>query len=677
MSKHSKIPTRKKPRLPRRPDKLQLLFEPLEDRCLLDAGLFYSIDGTGNNLANPEWGSTDEQLLRVSDADYGDGLSEPAGEDRPSAREISNVVAAHVDEDTPNDRNLSAFLYVWGQFLDHDIDLTIGADPAEPFNIEVPTGDPYFDPNNTGTQEIPLNRSIYDTETGVTDPREQLTLITSWIDGSMIYGSDEETANRLREFVGGRMLVSEGDLPPISASGFYDVGDIRGNENVQLTAMHTLFLREHNYWADRISSQNPDLTDEEIYQRARSMVIAEIQSITYNEFLPALLGRNGISRYEGYDPTVDPSIANEFSTAAYRLHTTINEDVEFFDNNGQPITFEYVNAAGETVTVDGSVPLSEAFFNPALFAGAPFGSILKYVASAQAEEIDTQLVDSLRNFLFGPPGAGGLDLASLNIQRGRDHGLADYNSVREAYGLPRVTNFAEITSDEEMQASLESLYGSVDNIDLWVGLMAEDHVRGSSMGETAQAIIADQFERLRDGDRLWYQNIYSGRQLDRLENTTLAQIIERNTDVEGLQRNVFFFEADVQGRVFFDGNGDGRQQDREPGLPGVTVELLGEDGEVLASVLTDPMGRYSFDDFTETGTFEVRVVVPETVTATDGEVISFQISTGDETERGVNFGLRLAESTGDPRQDLDGLLTELDIEDLDRRDRPRPPRRRR
>src|SRR5205085_257967 len=149
------------------------------------------------------------------------------------------------------------------------------------------------------------------------------------------------------------------------------------------------------------------------------------------------------------------------------------------------------------------VELSQAFFNPALLKQTGIDNILKYAASTQAQELDNQIVDSLRNFLFGEPGQGGLDLASLNIQRGRDHGLADYNATRQAYGLPKVTSFSQISSDPNVQQTLKTLYGSVDNIDLWVGVLAEDHAPGSSVGQLGKTIIADQFQRLRDGDRFW------------------------------------------------------------------------------------------------------------------------------------------------------------------------------
>jgi hypothetical protein len=148
----------------------------------------------------------------------------------------------------------------------------------------------------------------------------------------------------------------------------------------------------------------------------------------------------------------------------------------------------------------------------------------------------------LRNFLFGPPGAGGLDLASLNIQRGRDHGLPDYNTVRAAYGLP-VNSFAEITSDVDLQNELRALYGgNIDDIDLWVGALAEDHVPSTSVGELLATGIADQFKRLREGDRFWYRNDpdFSDSDIAQLESTRLSDIIMLNTGVIAMQADVMF-----------------------------------------------------------------------------------------------------------------------------------------
>lgn len=627
---------------PKRPN-LRPRLEPLESRLVPATTLIRSVDGTGNNLSNPEWGSTNEAFLRNAPAAYADGVSAAAGATRPSARAVSNALAAHAAADTPDERDLTAYIYLWGQFLDHDIDLT--ASGTEKLNIAVPTGDPSFDPTGTGTQVIPFTRSAGadGTGTGTGNPLQQLNKITAWIDGSMIYGSDEETANSLRTFSGGHLKVtssSAGDLPPTDDDGSFLAGDERANENIELTSMHTLFLREHNRVADRIAAANPGLSDEEIYQQARAWVIAEIQVITYKEWLPALIGNNAMPAYRGYNPAVNPGIANEFATAGFRLHTTINDDVEFFGNDGRPLTFDVTGRSGATETIDGEVSLADAFFNPGLFAQTGADGILKYAASTHAERLDNQVVDSLRNFLFGAPGSGGLDLASLNIQRGRDHGLADYNTTRAAYGLPKVTSFAQITSDTAVQQKLQALYGDVNNIDLWAGAMAEDHVAGSSTGALVQRIVVDQFRRLRDGDRFWYQNQFSGSQLAELEGTTLGGVIRANTGVQNLQGNVFFFKAQVQGRVFQDANGNGRADGREAGLAGVTVQLLNDEGEVIATATTDRQGGYAFRSLPETGDYSVQVVPPARAVATTATTAAVSISRGDSSPQVQDFGVR-------------------------------------
>lgn len=507
------------------------------------------LDGNGNNQTNPQWGSVGQPLLRVSPADYGDGISRPAGESRPSPRVISNAFSVNPQDGILNDRDFTAMVYAWGQFLDHDIDLTGSADPKESYPVVVPAGDAWFDPNSTGEMTIFFSRSQYDPATGtsVDNPRQQVNAITAFVDGSQIYGVDPERAAALREFVGGRMKVSEGDLMPFNTEGFENAndahrvddaqlflaGDVRANENPELSSLHILFIREHNRIADEAAQRHPDWTDEELYQFARRVVIAELQKITYDEFLPAFLGENAMPDYRSYQADVNPGIANEFSTAAFRFgHSMLGADIEFLDNDGEEI-FD-------------AMDLRDSFFNPVVISDTGIDPLLKYLASDNAQEIDLIVVDDVRNFLFGEPGQGGFDLASLNIQRGRDHGLADYNTVREAYGLERVASFEEITSDEKLQASLAATYGSVDNIDLWIGGLAEDHLPGSSMGETFTAIIIDQFVRLREGDRFWYQSSLPNNLVQQIENTTLADIIRRNTDITKLQENVFFFnEATV------------------------------------------------------------------------------------------------------------------------------------
>lgn len=524
---------------------------------------FRSYDGMGNNRANASWGAAGTQYLReASGAHYPDGRSAPAGADRPSAREISNALAAQGDTVTADERGLSTAIYEFGQFLDHDLGLALSGS-SERFDIPVPRGDAWFDPASTGTAVIFMDRSGFDPRTGTLSARQQVNRVTSFIDASHIYGSDAMRAAWLRTFVGGKLKTrptDAGEVLPLNdgsqandnplglpATSLSVAGDVRANEQPGLTSLHVVFVREHNFHASRLAALHRDWTDERLYQEARRIVGAEMQAITYNEFLPALLGHR-LPPYRGYDPRVNPGISNAFATAAYRFgHSQVGPDIGIVDERFVEI---------------GSIGLAAAFFNPrAIPSAGGVAPFLRYMAIDTAQAVDTRIVDPLRNFLFGAPGAGGLDLASLNIQRGRDHGLGTYNQVRADFGLPRIATFSQITSDATKASRLQSLYGSTDRVDAWVGLLAEDHRPGSSVGPTTDAMITDQFRRLRDGDRFWYQITgFDRRELDAIEGTTLSDIIARTSGVAGLQRAIFF-AVDLSCRADFDHNGSVDQRD--------------------------------------------------------------------------------------------------------------------
>lgn len=524
-----RLPAQRKSKKAEKRDQKSILF-PYEYR---------TITGIQNNEKYPLRGSIESPLIRLVEADYTDGLSSPAGSDRPSAREVSNKL---VDQsvDIPITGRASDFLWQWGQFLDHDIDLTHGATPPVPFNIKVPAGDPWFDPANTGTKEIELSRSTSEPDSaGIA---QQINSITSFIDASNVYGSTEERANALRMLDGsGKLKTSEsstGPLLPFNLQGLENAGgpspalflagDVRANEQAGLMSMHTLFVREHNYWAEKIASDDPLLSGDHIYEMARVIVGAEMQVITYREFLPLLLGKRAIPPYKGYKPEVDPSISNVFSTSAYRVgHTMLSSQLLRIGKNGESIS-------------EGPLPLKDAFFRPGEITSRGIEPILRGLAAQQPQQIDTRLVHAVRNFLFGPAGAGGFDLASLNIQRGRDHGLPDYNQIRKELGLPVLTDFSEYPEGEVgLGQKFQDVYGSIDNIDSWTGLLGEKTIKGALVGETLHAIFVDQFTRLRDGDRFWYENYLSKRLRYLVEKQKLSTVIKRNTDIEFIQDDVF------------------------------------------------------------------------------------------------------------------------------------------
>ena len=365
----------------------------------------------------------------------------------------------------------------------------------------------------------------------------------------MVYGTEPYRARWLRTFSGGELKVTAtpvGDLLPYNdgkqlnagnpeqvsySKMLFVAGDIRANEQPTLAAIHTVFVREHNVQARRIRSEHPELRDEQVYQQARRIVIAEIQHITYDEFLPALLGADGLGPDSGYDPNVNAAVSIIFSTAAFRLgHTLLSPTLLRLQEDGTPSRSDPLS-------------LRDTFFEPTppILATDGIEPLLRGLAAQAAQELDDKVIDDVRNFLFGKPGAGGLDLISLNIQRGREVGLPDFNTVRVDAGLPRKMTFGAITTDPQKAATLARLYrDDVGDIDVFVGLMTEDDLPGQLIGETLRAVLVDQFSRSRAGDRFWYERTLGPDDLARVKSTRMADIVLRTTGIKTLQPNLFF-----------------------------------------------------------------------------------------------------------------------------------------
>jgi len=485
---------------------------------------FRTLGGRHNNGRRRAWGAAQQPLMRLVEPAYADGVALPSGGTRPGARAISNGCVAQ-ERLVASADNASGFLWQWGQFLDHDLSLVPISVFPEPFDIEVPPGDPAFDPEATGTATIPLTRSAWAFVGGV---REQINSITAWVDASNVYGSDTRRARAMRG-KGGTLKMSAGDLPPFNVGrlpnspssdpSFFLAGDFRANEQVALTAMHTLFIREHNRWVAVLRETDPGMPARLAYQTARALVGAEMQAITYREFLPLLLGPDALEPYAGYDPEADPRIANEFTTAAFRVgHTMLPPSLLLLDDQLEPIG-------------PGEVPLRGAFFRPDLLIEHGIEPFLRGLAWSHAQEVDPRVVDEVRNFLFGPPGAGGFDLPALNIQRGRDHGLPSLNGTRRGLGLAPYADFDDVPAGPQARAALAEVYPTIEDVDLWVGGLVERHRPGAMVGETFFTLIKDQFERLRDGDRFWYESYLSPQWVRQVERRTLARILRDNTEI--------------------------------------------------------------------------------------------------------------------------------------------------
>ena len=368
-----------------------------------------------------------------------------------------------------------------------------------------------------------------------------INLTTAWIDASAVYGIDSPsglagprqtvaTPASLREGGAvastGRMITSEGKNLPV-ANGLVLAGDPRAAENPDLAAIHTLWVREHNWHVERLAKVHPQWSGDQLYRQARAIVTAEIQQVTYREFLPTLLGPGAIPQWNGYRSNVDPTISVEFSVAAMRF--------------GHSIVSNVVSREAEDGSLTGpEMLLRDAFFMPAsefVKHGGADG-FLRHIGSDVSNTLDAHLVDDLRNFLNDPPVA--IDLAAINIQRSRDVGLGTLNQTRVALGMRPHADFSQVTPDPELASRLKTAYGTIDRLDLWIGGLSERRVRGALVGETFQRILTDQFVRLRDGDRLWWENQSWDRGMAQwIRETTIADVVLRNTDTRRMQANMF------------------------------------------------------------------------------------------------------------------------------------------
>lgn len=460
---------------------------------------YRSYDGSCNNLKNPKWGSSFIPFRRALNPDYCDGISSPRcsneGTELASAREISLTVHR---PSYYTDPHFTVMLAVWGQFLDHDITATASSqgqdgEPIECCNVSEPKhpecfpvplgkGDPYYDDYNVTCMNFVRSAPAPTNRLG---PRDQLNQATAFIDGSVVYGATEEKVKSLRTFENGRlrMFVTIDDRTLLPANkdpkdgcneeeenskGRYCFasGDARSNENLHLTSMHLLLARHHNFLSSGLKDMNPHWGDERLFQEARRILGAQMQHITYNEFLSVIIGRTASEDFgilstpngknDTYDESVNPSVANEFAAAAFRFAHTLLPGL--------------MKVTKELNDTEESIALHNMLFNPySLYRPHGLDSAIRSAINNSLEKSDPYFTTELTEKLFAKDASAvicGLDLVSLNIQRGRDHGLPAYPEWRKHCRLPRVETWAQFAKavDPQSYKTIREIYKSVAGI---------------------------------------------------------------------------------------------------------------------------------------------------------------------------------------------------------------------
>lgn len=526
---------------------------------------FRSINGTCNDLNDPLEGSAFNPFRRLLPSAYEDGIGQPVGflqafnlgnprpfaAPRPSARLISQQVIR--DLNIPqNDATL--MLMQWGQFIDHDFAYLIEASVLEPeeeecegcdpigecIPIQVRDDDPDFGintPNRANCIRFERAAAVCRPQIpGIFNPREQLNQITSWLDASMVYGSLDEEQPLLRKFTDGELLETmipvngiparfmpidpAPRMPCLPPRPCFRGGDLRANEQQGLAAMHTIWVRYHNNLARKLAKLNPTWDDERLFQETRKIVYATVEAITFNAYLPRMMGQQAFDRFIGpytrYDPRQDGDLINAFGAAAYRIgHSQV-----------QPLLLR-LNADGSSIP-EGPLNMELAFFNPdELVRGGGPEPLLRGLLKAESRKIDEFVTRILTTRLFAQsnPERIGTDLVSLNINRGRDHGIPSYRVFRNfctnQLGLRGVVN-------ADVRGRFLKLYGSEDDVDLWPAGLAEAPVPGGLLGPTFTCIWALTFKAMREGDRFWYENpgVFTPEQLSEIrEKATLSSVI--------------------------------------------------------------------------------------------------------------------------------------------------------
>lgn len=466
---------------------------------------FRTFTGYCNNLRNPALGQSLTTFARLLPSVYEDGVSRPRatatnGQPLPNPRTVSTLI--HPDISNLHTR-YSLMLMQYAQFLDHDITMTpihkgfhesipscrscnsprTVHPECNPFPI--PPRDHFYPEVNVTSGErlcFPFMRSLPGQQT--IGPREQINQNSAFVDASQIYGENGCICQKLRGFSGrmnstihptkGKELLPLSPSHPEckSASGYcFIAGDGRASEQPGLTAIHTIFLREHNRLLEGLRGVNPHWNSEQLFNHARRIVSAQNQHIVYNEFLPRILSWNAVNLYglkllpqgyyKDYNPSCNPAIVTEFAAAAFRIgHSLLRPHIPRLGPNHQPI--------------DPPILLRDGFFKTDMFLQpGMIDEVSRGLVATPMETLDQFITGEVTNHLFEDRKIpfSGIDLIALNVQRARDHGIPSYNNYRALCNLKRAANWEDLQREipPEVINRLKRIYPSVDDIDLFPG----------------------------------------------------------------------------------------------------------------------------------------------------------------------------------------------------------------
>ncbi|HAX80287.1 MAG TPA: peroxidase [Cyanobacteria bacterium UBA11372] len=501
-------------------------------------------DGSYNDLDHPEMGMAGTRLGR--NVPLSDAKVDAKNLLNPNPRDVSRVLLTRDKFHPATILNLNAAS--WIQFQTHDWFTHGNNQPDNKVEIPVAEDDPWRE--KYGKMEV--KKTLADpTRHDSSNPPTFINEVTHWWDASQIYGSNQETINKLRSHVDGKMMIDQdGFLPMHPTDGIDDVG-FPGTWWVGLSMLHTLFIKEHNAICDRLKQEYPEWSDDDLFDHARLINAALLAKIHTVEWTPAILphpatkiamntnwwgllgedfkkmlGRIGDSELlsgiigSSTNHHTAPYYLTEEFVSVYRMHPLIPDELEFYSHqDGRFVVKKEFREvfSKQTRGFMEEVKMSDLFYS---FGISHPGAVTLH----NYPHFLRQLVKD-NGEIF--------DLAAVDILRDRERGVPRYNRFREIMGRGRVKSFEEITSNPQWAKELREVYNNdIDSVDLMVGLFAEDLPEGFGFSDTAFRVFILMASRRLKSDRFFTKDyraeIYTQLGLDWIDNNSFLTVLRRH-----------------------------------------------------------------------------------------------------------------------------------------------------
>jgi hypothetical protein len=495
-------------------------------------------DGSYNDLERPAMGMIGARFGRNVPLDR-TFPEEPPGVLEPSPRLVSRKLLTR-DEFKPA-TIVNVLAAAWLQFEVHDW-FSHGANPSDrPFELVLDEDDSWAE----RPMRIERTRSdpFPDADGG---PSTWVTTDSHWWDGSQIYGSEPAVSAALREGTGGRLRLDPDGQLPRDLDARLDLSGVAGNFWLGLALLHTLFTREHNAIADRLAAEQPDWSDDRLFDTARLITAALMAKIHTVEWTPAIiahptttygmranwygiLGRRfgkwssnevlgGIPGSATDHHGVPYSLTEEF-VAVYRMHPLLPDDFTFRSVETDEVLQE--RTFRELGVRDVRARLDEVGFVDSLYS---FG-----IANPGAITLHNypRFLQELRK-----PDGTVVDLAATDVLRIRERGVPRYNEFRRLFHLKAPETFEELTDNPEWARELREVYGDVEQVDLMVGLYAEPLPKGFGFSDTAFRVFILMASRRLKSDRFFTRDYnaetYTQTGLDWIDETSMRDVLLRH-----------------------------------------------------------------------------------------------------------------------------------------------------